>query len=111
MSGVAFEKAGGGNGNHLFKTGNTRLESDTDRAGTSERAAADGDSTLVGSGDTEPERIVDPLAADADGLDDVPQGFQSAVRQDGNLITSRKPDDIPAFNRTLIAQLSKRKAA
>jgi protease I len=33
------------------------------------------------------------------------------VVEDGNLITSRKPDDIPAFNRTLIAQLSKRKAA
>jgi protease I len=24
---------------------------------------------------------------------------------DGNLITSRKPDDIPAFNRELLAQL------
>lgn len=33
------------------------------------------------------------------------------VVEDGNLITSRKPDDIPAFNRTLIAQLSKRTAA
>ncbi|WP_144109169.1 type 1 glutamine amidotransferase domain-containing protein [Paraburkholderia sp. BCC1886] len=33
------------------------------------------------------------------------------VVEDGNLISSRKPDDIPAFNRTLIAQLSKRKAA
>lgn len=33
------------------------------------------------------------------------------VIEDGNLITSRKPDDLPAFNKTLIAQLSKRKAA
>ncbi|CAB3793864.1 type 1 glutamine amidotransferase domain-containing protein [Paraburkholderia fynbosensis] len=33
------------------------------------------------------------------------------VVEDGNLISSRKPDDLPAFNRTLIAQLSKRKAA
>lgn len=32
------------------------------------------------------------------------------VVEDGNLITSRKPDDLPAFNRALIAQLSKRKA-
>ncbi|KAE8755158.1 DJ-1/PfpI/YhbO family deglycase/protease [Paraburkholderia madseniana] len=32
------------------------------------------------------------------------------VVEDGNLITSRKPDDIPAFTKTLIAQLSKRKA-
>jgi len=30
---------------------------------------------------------------------------------DGNFITSRKPDDLPAFNKTLIAQLSKRMAA
>ncbi|WP_133645750.1 type 1 glutamine amidotransferase domain-containing protein [Paraburkholderia flava] len=37
------------------------------------------------------------------------------VVEDGNLITSRKPDDLPAFNRALIkqltAQLSRRKAA
>jgi protease I len=33
------------------------------------------------------------------------------VVEDGNLISSRKPDDLPAFNRTLIAQLSTRKAA
>jgi len=33
------------------------------------------------------------------------------VVEDGNLISSRKPDDLPAFNRTLIAQLAKRKAA
>ncbi len=29
------------------------------------------------------------------------------VQVDGNLITSRKPDDIPAFNKALIAALSK----
>lgn len=29
-----------------------------------------------------------------------------AVVEDGNLITSRKPDDLPAFNQKLIAQLS-----
>jgi protease I len=33
------------------------------------------------------------------------------VVEDGNFITSRKPDDLPAFNKTLIAQLSKKKAA
>ena len=33
------------------------------------------------------------------------------VVEDGNLISSRKPDDLPAFNRALIAQLSARKAA
>ncbi|MBT2793074.1 MULTISPECIES: type 1 glutamine amidotransferase domain-containing protein [Paraburkholderia] len=33
------------------------------------------------------------------------------VVEDSNLISSRKPDDIPAFNKALIGQLSKRKAA
>jgi protease I len=33
------------------------------------------------------------------------------VVEDDNLITSRKPDDLPAFNKTLIAQLGRRKAA
>jgi protease I len=33
------------------------------------------------------------------------------VVEDGNFITSRKPDDLPAFNKALIAQLSKKKAA
>jgi protease I len=33
------------------------------------------------------------------------------VVEDGNLISSRKPDDLPAFNKALIAQLSRRNAA
>ena len=33
--------------NHALETGDSELGSDTDRAGTGERAAADGDSTLV----------------------------------------------------------------
>ena len=33
------------------------------------------------------------------------------VVEDNNLISSRKPDDIPAFNKALLGQLSKRKAA
>ncbi|MFM0204560.1 chemotaxis protein [Paraburkholderia fungorum] len=62
--------------NHALETGDTELGSDTDRAGTGERAAADGDSTLVENGDIEPDRIVDPLGAnDDDGLDDDPQGL------------------------------------
>jgi protease I len=32
------------------------------------------------------------------------------VMEDGNLISSRKPDDLPAFNRTLIAQLAREAA-
>jgi protease I len=33
------------------------------------------------------------------------------VVEDDNLISSRKPDDLPAFNKTLIAQLGRHKAA
>jgi protease I len=33
------------------------------------------------------------------------------VQIDGNLITSRKPDDLPAFNQALIEALSKARAA
>ena len=33
------------------------------------------------------------------------------VVEDGNFITSRKPDDLPAFNKKLIAQLSERRRA
>jgi protease I len=33
------------------------------------------------------------------------------VVEDDNFITSRKPDDLPAFNRTLIAQLEKQRTA
>ncbi|MDR5756456.1 type 1 glutamine amidotransferase domain-containing protein [Caballeronia sp. LZ035] len=33
------------------------------------------------------------------------------VQVDGNLITSRKPDDLPAFNRALIEALSRTRAA
>jgi protease I len=33
------------------------------------------------------------------------------VQVDGNLITSRKPDDLPAFNRALIEAIGKTRAA
>jgi hypothetical protein len=61
--------------NHALETGETELQSDTDRADTGERAAVDGDSTLNDSGDIEPDRIVDPQPNDDDGLDDDPQGL------------------------------------
>ncbi|MFB9126409.1 chemotaxis protein [Paraburkholderia dipogonis] len=61
--------------NHALETGDTELGSDTDRAGTGERAAADGDSTLVPDADIEPDRVIDPLANDDDGLDDDSQGL------------------------------------
>ncbi|CAH2802487.1 MAG: FIG00458853: hypothetical protein [uncultured Paraburkholderia sp.] len=60
--------------NHALETGDSELGSDTDRAGTGERAAADGDSTLTADADVEPDQVIDPLAPDDDGLDDDPQG-------------------------------------
>lgn len=64
--------------NHALETGNAELASDTDRAGTGERAAADGDSTLNFDNDIEPDRIIQPPSAgidDDDGLDDDPTGL------------------------------------
>jgi hypothetical protein len=63
--------------NHALETGEAGLGSDTDRAGTGERAAADGDSTLDPDRDIEPDHIVRPSAADDgdDGLDEDPTGL------------------------------------
>jgi hypothetical protein len=62
--------------NHALETGDSELGSDTDRFGTGERAAADGDSTLIEDADIAPDRIIDPLAPeDDDGLDDDPSGL------------------------------------
>jgi hypothetical protein len=58
--------------NHALETGDSELGSDTDRAGTGERAAADGDSTLTADADIEPDRIIDPLNESEDTLDDDP---------------------------------------
>jgi hypothetical protein len=60
--------------NHALETGDAELGSDTDHAGTGERAAADGDSTLNADSDIEPDRIIDPSDVDDDGLDDDPNG-------------------------------------
>lgn len=62
--------------NHALETGAMELGSDTDRAGTGERAAADGDSTLDPDRDIEPDRIVTPPGVDDDeGLDEDPSGL------------------------------------
>ncbi|WP_176016189.1 chemotaxis protein [Burkholderia sp. BCC0398] len=41
---------------HALERGDAALDSDTDRAGTGERASADGDSTLEEGADIEPDR-------------------------------------------------------
>jgi hypothetical protein len=54
--------------NHALETGDAELRSDTDRHGTGERAAADGDATLPADADIEPDRVDAPFAPD--DLDD-----------------------------------------
>ena len=49
---------------HALETGDAELASDTDRAGTGERSAADGDSTLTDDADIEPDRIDRPGGPD-----------------------------------------------
>ncbi|SDR32110.1 hypothetical protein SAMN05443245_4599 [Paraburkholderia fungorum] len=56
--------------NHALETGDSELGSDTDRAGTGERQAADGDSTLTPDADIEPDRIIDPLNESEESTDD-----------------------------------------
>ncbi|KOR17966.1 hypothetical protein ABW54_29360, partial [Burkholderia cenocepacia] len=55
---------------HALERGDASLDSDTDRAGTGERASADGDSTLEDGADIEPdrtERLSDPGLTDETG--------------------------------------------
>ncbi|GAB7523944.1 hypothetical protein PBS_29290 [Paraburkholderia sp. 2C] len=52
--------------NHALETGDSELASDTDRAGTGERAAADGDSTLDENSDIDVDRVDDPYQRDRD---------------------------------------------
>jgi hypothetical protein len=52
--------------NHALETGDGELASDTDRSGTGERAAADGDSTLDENSDIDVDRVDDPYQRDRD---------------------------------------------
>jgi hypothetical protein len=57
--------------NHALEAGEAELASDTDRAGTGERAAADGDSTLDPNDDIDVDRIIGPGTDEStDGLTD-----------------------------------------
>jgi hypothetical protein len=59
--------------NHALEAGDAELGSDTDRAGTGERASADGDSTLDPNGDIDTDHLVDPdapLGEDLPGEDE-----------------------------------------
>lgn len=50
--------------NHALETGETEERSDSDRAGTGERASADGDETLSPDADVLPDRVESYSSAD-----------------------------------------------
>ncbi|WP_233835718.1 chemotaxis protein [Paraburkholderia sp. ZP32-5] len=54
--------------NHALETGDSELGSDTDRAGTGERASADGDSTLEPDRDIDTDHVVDPRVPPGEDL-------------------------------------------
>lgn len=57
--------------NHALETGETEERSDSDRSGTGERAAADGDETLSLDADVLPDRIDSfPSVDESDELDE-----------------------------------------
>ncbi|MEM5343522.1 chemotaxis protein [Paraburkholderia azotifigens] len=51
--------------NHALETGEAELASDTDRAGTGERASADGDSTLEQNEDIDVDRVISATGEEA----------------------------------------------
>jgi hypothetical protein len=65
--------------NHALETGDTDEQSNSDRAGTGERASADGDETLLPDADVLPDRVDSPRPADDpdefdEGSDDLERG-------------------------------------
>ncbi|MGF6529285.1 hypothetical protein P3T20_000058 [Paraburkholderia sp. GAS206C] len=64
--------------NHALETGDAELRSDTDRHGTGERAAADGDATLSPDADIVPDRVDDPFAPDVSDDPDDPDASRPA---------------------------------
>jgi hypothetical protein len=62
--------------NHALETGAAELGSDTDRSGTGERAAADGDSTLETDRDIDADQVIEP---------EVPPGEQGLDEDDTNV--------------------------
>ncbi len=64
--------------NHALETGDAELRSDTDRHGTGERAAADGDDTIYPDADIVPDRVDDPFAPDVSDDPDDPDAARPA---------------------------------
>ena len=61
--------------NHALETGETEQRSDSDRAGTGERASADGDETLEPDADVLPDRVDSyPSAGELDDDDERTRG-------------------------------------
>jgi hypothetical protein len=91
--------------NHALETGDRELASDTDRAGTGERAAADGDSTLDENRDIDIDRIDDPYQRDRDEAtaDEVLAGERladKAAAEDEEETDDDEPGDEPGKDQT-----------
>lgn len=76
--------------NHALETGEAELASDSDRAGTGERASADGDSTREQNEDIDVDRVIDAAGEEEseEGVqDDLAEGSIEDVQADD------EPDD------------------
>ncbi|MEM5436210.1 chemotaxis protein [Paraburkholderia diazotrophica] len=71
--------------NHALETGEAELSSDSDRAGTGERASADGDSTLEQNEDIDVDRVIGATGEEEpeEGVDgDLTEGSIEDVQTD-----------------------------
>ena len=71
--------------NHALETGEAELASDTDRAGTGERASADGDSTLAQNEDIDVDRVISATGEEAsEGMaGEMIEGSDEGVQDEG----------------------------
>ncbi len=71
--------------NHALETGEAELASDTDRAGTGERASADGDSTLEQNEDIDVDRVISATGEEAsEGMaGEMIEGSDEGVQDEG----------------------------
>jgi hypothetical protein len=85
--------------NHALETGEAELASDTDRAGTGERASADGDSTLEPDDDIDVDRIISATGEEtSDGIaGEVIEGSDEGL--DETLDEEADPDETPRERR------------
>jgi hypothetical protein len=87
--------------NHALEAGDAELASDTDRAGTGERASADGDSTLDDNEDIDVDRIISATGEEAsEGLaGEMIEGAEEGSEEDLDSDASNANDGKPRERR------------